>query len=543
MKNCLALLLLLMWFLIHPIGAFAADVRREWTPIPDARFYEYEVSRDAGFSAQGLVHQGRVNESRMQVSLSAGRYYLRVRSIDQKGDPGNWSAAENFLVAGSPILFRNPTEGENIEIPRPTTPIRFEWKSVAGADDYELRLKPLSGKSKTFITQVPSISADDLGVGLWQAEVMARKKGEVISTSALLNFKVQINALPAPRILEPREEEVLPDNESIRVRWFRYTPGNRSILSLRKLGPESKVIWREIVGGSGVVSADLPPIPSGHYQITVEDSFEDGSDGQKSAVTVTLDPMGRLDRSFGGNLHLLYFTQFGENSWQNEASYSGILKTDEGSYSLLELGASYELKNAWGLEARFGSLSAEPRKTVNNQDGSTFEDHVNGEYGERILHFGPTYEWLGWGPALPVIFKSLVGWSSRAFPRFVSAQTFEQSNGNSFRATRFNLIDLQLEAEITLGKPRQPWTLVSRMSTKLPLWAWGARTASRMPKFYPSFQLDALVRRKLFQDIRLSIGGTVQYENINVGSKENQNDRSIRKIRNWGPVVGFDLSF
>jgi hypothetical protein len=80
-------------------GTAGMTVEFNWTPRPEARGYQIQVSRSRLFSA--LEIDARRTDTRARAKLtSEGSFYWRVASIDQAGNPGPMSQFRRFRVTG-----------------------------------------------------------------------------------------------------------------------------------------------------------------------------------------------------------------------------------------------------------------------------------------------------------------------------------------------------------------------------------------------------------------------------------------------------------
>jgi hypothetical protein len=520
----------------------AREFEKSWPAVKSARFYEYELSLDSGFTANGLVHQGRVDKPAMEVDLAPGAYYLRVRAITENGEPGPWSTSEKIAVSGAGAQFRNPAPNTAIELPSEESPLRVEWESVEGAQDYELQaVNPSLKISRTVVTPGPSAQIKGLKAGNWFLEVVARKKGEFLSKSKALPIKIDIKTFPRPRFLQPQEEDVIATFELFRIRWHRQTPGNRSEVTVKRLDEGPYTVSRETVEDS--TTTFIPPLPAGRYQITVKDFIKDAADSVQSSVTIYVkeDPLGRHTQFLGGNLRVLNFFHRGINHFENQSDYDEILSPEGKDTHGIEIRGTAKIWKAWGVDSTVLGLFNRPRFLRNNPSGSDFYEEPEGSYGEIHVHLGPTYTFNPFGPTKPMTFKGQLGWSEKKYPIYFGSGAIADANRQEFKEGHFKLIDMKLSSEIRLGGWNSAWDAVLAASIGFPLWAWGHHVGPGMPKPYPSLQLQSLVRRKFFQELRLNFGLSTTLERINVGEENNSDFRIIRTMVTWAPMIGIEI--
>lgn len=136
------LLALLVLGLALPLAS--AETVIELNPSPNADFYQVEVR--VGKTAEPLSYNVAGENPRLKLSLAAGKYELRTRSLNKGGSVGEWGEWQLFEVQAKVVLPRlpdveltSPAANSKIE---PTddldTPVNFEWNAVSGASLYLL---------------------------------------------------------------------------------------------------------------------------------------------------------------------------------------------------------------------------------------------------------------------------------------------------------------------------------------------------------------------------------------------------------------------
>jgi hypothetical protein len=120
-------------------------------------------------------------------NLGIGRYRVRVKAISQNGLSSDWSSFRHFTVDIAPTATSPIT---------PTFALRpvYQWKAVAGAINYELRIQNASGATvlnPKGITATSWTPPANMAVGnyRWQIRAMARN-GFVGDWSTLSSFNV-----------------------------------------------------------------------------------------------------------------------------------------------------------------------------------------------------------------------------------------------------------------------------------------------------------------------------------------------------------------
>ena len=75
-----------------------------WGSVPNADRYQLQVDNNSSFNSPNYDSQSISGTSRkINVSLSQGAYYWRVRAINEYGTKGDWSAVRKFTISVIPI--------------------------------------------------------------------------------------------------------------------------------------------------------------------------------------------------------------------------------------------------------------------------------------------------------------------------------------------------------------------------------------------------------------------------------------------------------
>ena len=136
--------IIILLFILFTFSALANEERwidLEFDSIPDAVSYEVELFQK--IDNQKLVIDIYKSENpSWSKKVPAGKYYVRIRSIDNRNAPGPWSD-EMFIPIKLPevkILF--PLKDAIIESNEDDSShkVNFEWTSVNGANYYQFNL-------------------------------------------------------------------------------------------------------------------------------------------------------------------------------------------------------------------------------------------------------------------------------------------------------------------------------------------------------------------------------------------------------------------
>ncbi len=182
-------------------GSFSGslDVDFSWNEVTDANHYDFQVSRSYTFNNASIFTMNTNNETFH--FESEGLFYWRVRSVNEYGVAGAWSAGRNITIDLTPPaapLLNLPAYNSLVNTLTPTLSVR----SVTGAVSYLFQVDDNSscdspvvvGISKTTSYIVP---ANQLGYGTYYwCATATDKAGNVSELSATRSFIVTIQKTP-----------------------------------------------------------------------------------------------------------------------------------------------------------------------------------------------------------------------------------------------------------------------------------------------------------------------------------------------------------
>lgn len=197
MKSLLALMLF-----IFSLSAFSQDTRwidLEWEAVPEARGYEIELFQEV--DGKNLPRgKYKTDEAAWSHAVPPGRYFLRLRSVDRRGVPGEWSANIPLKVRMQNPLLLRPVPDDKVSDPL----VSFEWGPVEGASSYQLIVKSNNEVIHNAQTseQKASVYIDDLGDVQWTTIALEKdeesRSPDEIPAGAFKKFKRVGGLLDAP---------------------------------------------------------------------------------------------------------------------------------------------------------------------------------------------------------------------------------------------------------------------------------------------------------------------------------------------------------
>lgn len=171
MKRLLFLALILL-----PLLSFAQErwIDMEWDAVQGAKEYELELFQDVS-GTNTPRGKYKVESAVWSHSVPPGKYSIRIRSLDSRGVPGDWSELLPLKVRlRNPQLLRPVPEDTVTD-----TEMNLEWAEIEGAAQYQVIVKDPRGKV-LFNSVVPelktSVYLDSMGAYRWT--VLALEKDE-----------------------------------------------------------------------------------------------------------------------------------------------------------------------------------------------------------------------------------------------------------------------------------------------------------------------------------------------------------------------------
>lgn len=188
------------------------EIKFTWVGVNGGQRYRFELSRQRDFGK--LLRSDMVSEPSHAIAMPApGRYFWRVRVLDEAGGTVLTSDARGFTVAaalGSPSAV-HPVNSEAVAVDM-AKGLEFKWNEVAGATQYRFRLKQVAatGEKVLATASVDSpryvfkrIELLDAGSFAWEVTAVMEKGGAVSAQSKPETFYFSIKPgqkLEAPKL-------------------------------------------------------------------------------------------------------------------------------------------------------------------------------------------------------------------------------------------------------------------------------------------------------------------------------------------------------
>jgi predicted phage tail protein len=150
-----------------------------WNAAPGADRYEVQVDNDPYFKTPdaGGVTETDALTFAVTTLPKDGKYYWRVRSVNNLGVPGSWTLSRSFTFDTTPPAAPNlylPTDNKTV-----TGMPTFQWYAVSGAYRYQFQYAKDTAFTDTVYTSAELGSSTvshkpatgDLGVLYWRVRV------------------------------------------------------------------------------------------------------------------------------------------------------------------------------------------------------------------------------------------------------------------------------------------------------------------------------------------------------------------------------------
>ena len=256
-----------------------------WQSVPGAAGYRIELASDPAFAA--IVTAAETTETSWTpgFDLSEGTLYWRVRSIDAAGQPGDFSAPDDFVLDRTapavPVLVPVTPDPTNNRRPSLT------WGAVPGAARYQLQISINPGFSSPLVdvsvAGASYVPASDLPEGPIYWRVASEDGlGNRSAYSAADDFTVDVTA-PAVPVLVP----VTPDptnNRRPSLSWGAVTGAARYQLQISTYPSfSSPLVDVSVAGTSYIPGSDLSE-GTIYWRVASEDGL-----GNRSAYSAADD--------------------------------------------------------------------------------------------------------------------------------------------------------------------------------------------------------------------------------------------------------------
>lgn len=247
-------------------GPYRRLVNFEWEADEDAKSFELEIKQS---EKKGRTYKFKVSKSLWNGRLTPGQYTLRLRSLDARGVPGEWSEDVPFPVGlETPQILSPKPRQQIVGRGRSTTEVSLQWKPVPGAQSYRLEIASADGEVKRNTEGKTATIKVELPVAkVYQWKVFAiGAEGIESDTAAQGEFSLQGTKLANPKI-------EIPENEFAReISWQPTPDASKYDVVIARLSPERKgwVSMKKVLDTDQTSIAIDQNWPGGSYTVMVK---------------------------------------------------------------------------------------------------------------------------------------------------------------------------------------------------------------------------------------------------------------------------------
>lgn len=301
------------------VSALAEPYRRlvsfEWEVIEGASKYDVELKST---KKDGKTFKFQTTDAVWTGKLAIGNYEMKLRALDYRGVPGDWSAPSLFIVNLEPVQITSPALNANLQSPNDKeTALNLAWKPVGGANNYKIQVESADGSfKKEFETDKTQLKVEVPAAQKFNWKVMAHGPGETTSDApSESQFQVIGSALGAPVIEKP-------ENEFVRnVKWSKPEHADKFDVTVSKLDAAKKQ-WVKVQEFKDVPDDNVPFDPKwegGTYRVDLQAK---GDMRKESKRTVTKFKVRKGDRSPAAEFNAEVRKSIDRiNGWYGIASY------------------------------------------------------------------------------------------------------------------------------------------------------------------------------------------------------------------------------
>ncbi len=204
------------------------DVSFSWEAMEGASEYEIQISKTDDFKLPYIDQ--KLQTPSFSSAMDPGKYFYRVRVVDQSKHPGKWSNSAPVNVASQGPELIKPVSGYETSYYERLPDIDFSWKNTDITEVYEIVISDGSGQEVVHTTVDKAAYKGNLPNGDYQWQVRSMGKspipGRVGSAEEVpsdfskpWHFKVIKNSLEKPILKTPLDGIKLFNHDTIDFSW------------------------------------------------------------------------------------------------------------------------------------------------------------------------------------------------------------------------------------------------------------------------------------------------------------------------------------
>jgi hypothetical protein len=377
----------------------------EWEGIEEARFYDVELKKKASGKAKIYLS----NKPEWNGKLELGHYSMRVRGLDKRKVPGEWSETQDFYVGlDSPKIVQPQPQQKVLTDSADAAKVSFRWQAVYGAEKYRVEVFSENGKiEESTKTKETSVSFE-LPVGnnySWRVVAIGDKFNS--DTSVSESFSLWGAKLEAPIVTEPANGFVRE------LEWQRPAFSENFDYALTRYNEQTKK-WDIMVRQAGEKNSKVPfaeSLPGGEYKLTLranapyrqssktqEMPFKVVNGNRSPAAEENSTLRQSIDRNAGWFFVASYLiTNINYSGMNSDAGSAIPISVDNALGGTGRLGLGFFSEKAWGFlgivdysgflinssVCNYGSIEASAVKRIPFGERSEIRHQIGGYYKEH----------------------------------------------------------------------------------------------------------------------------------------------------------------
>lgn len=285
---------LLLFITLFAFSAEAQTYRRlvnfEWEPLEEAKFYEIEIRKKGQTSKPNAF---TTTKAEWNGRLQVGRYEFRLRALDSRKVPGDWSGYAELDVMLEPVKLKSPELDSTVKATgTDKQEMEFSWHQTPAATGYVVEVYNQANE-KVFEEKTSSTSfKHELPTAAhytWKVKAISKEGLESEAT------EVRKFTLVGPKLDKPNVEK--PEHEFVReVKWDAVENAEGYDVTIARYNPQIKK-WQKFKEFENFTQTSLPfesDWTGGQYRLYVKSKASIREHSDNAVVTF---PVRNGDRS------------------------------------------------------------------------------------------------------------------------------------------------------------------------------------------------------------------------------------------------------
>lgn len=281
-----AAILLFTFLFVLSIYTEAQTYRRlvnfDWEVIDGATAYEIEMKQVNKENAK--TYTFKVQKAEWSGRLTPGKYVMKLRSLDYRSVPGEWSTPSDFEVNLEAVKLIAPTN--NLQLASKESKeedVLFKWQPISAANSYHFELTSADGK----FTKTETVSGTEIKLSIpvateytWKVSATG-PNGMQSEATSIGQFQLLGNKLEKPVIEKPETKFVRE------IKWNRPEHTEKFDFALARYNKSSKT-WEKLAQGKDSIDEKLDideKLPGGTYKISVRGKGVLRTSSEVSSIT------------------------------------------------------------------------------------------------------------------------------------------------------------------------------------------------------------------------------------------------------------------